>query len=87
METIQKGLLKIAVISNIGVNLKTMVYINSSIVEEQIADNPFDPLKDKPQTYTDDGTNCDTDNEWTFVDGDPYITHQRNGQLKMEMGV
>ena len=27
-------------------------------------------LKDKPQTYTTDGTNADTDNEWTFVDGD-----------------
>ena len=49
-------------------------------------DNPFDPLKDKPQTYTDDGTNADTDNEWTFVDGDlRYITHQGdNSRWKWE---
>ena len=50
-------------------------------------DNPFDALKEKPQTYTDDGTNADSDNEWTFVDGDPaYITHQRadNSRFKWE---
>ena len=34
-------------------------------------DNPFDALSEKPQTYTEDGTWADTDQEWTFVDGDP----------------
>ena len=50
-------------------------------------DNPFDALKDKPSTYSLDGTNADSDNEWTFVDGDPaYITHQRadNSRWKWE---
>ena len=44
-------------------------------------------LKEKPSTYTLDGTNADSDNEWTFVDGDPaYITHQRadNSRWKWE---
>ena len=41
-------------------------------------DNPFTALKVVPDTYTDDGTWPDSDNEWTFVDGDPaYISHQR----------
>ena len=44
--------------------------------------NPFDALTTKPQTYTTDGTNCDKDNEWTFVveastNGTGRITHQR----------
>ena len=50
-------------------------------------DNPFDALKVKPQSYTEDGTNADSDQEWTFVDGDPaYITHQRsdNSRWKWE---
>ena len=50
-------------------------------------DNPFDALKQKPQTYSLDGTNADADQEWTFVDGDPaYITHQRsdNSRWKWE---
>ena len=50
-------------------------------------DNPFDALKEKPSTYTLDGTNADSDNEWTFVDGDPaYITHQSsdNSRWKWE---
>ena len=41
-------------------------------------DNPFTALKVVPDTYTEDGTWPDSDNEWTFVDGDPaYIAHQR----------
>jgi len=50
-------------------------------------DNPFDALKVKPQSYTTDGTIADSDQEWTFVDGDPaYITHQRsdNSRWKWE---
>ena len=44
--------------------------------------NPFDALTTKPQSYTTDGTNCDKDNEWTFVveastNGTGRITHQR----------
>ena len=50
-------------------------------------ENPFEALETLPQTYTDDGVNADTDNEWTFVNwysGDENaggvsgrITHQR----------
>ena len=50
-------------------------------------DNPFDALRETPQTYTEDGTWADSDQEWTFVDGDPaYITHQRsdNSRFKWE---
>ena len=77
-----------AVISNIGVALEN--YAIHKLVDSGRAiwpDNPFDALKDKPSTYTTDGTNADSDNEWTFVDGDPaYITHQRadNSRWKWE---
>ena len=50
-------------------------------------DNPFDALKVLPQTYSDDGEWPNTDNEWTFVDGDPaYVSHQRsdNSRWKWE---
>ena len=50
-------------------------------------ENPFEALETVPQTYTTDGDNADTDNEWTFVNfysGDENsggisgrITHQR----------
>ena len=49
-------------------------------------ENPFEALVTLPQTYTDDGNNCDTDNEWTFVnfytaddnaEVSGRITHQR----------
>ena len=73
-----------AVISNISVALEN--YGVHKLIDSGRAiwpDNPFDALKDKPQTYTDDGTNADTDNEWTFVDGDPaYITHQRSDNTR-----
>ena len=48
--------------------------------------NPFDALETVPQTYTKDGNNADTDNEWTFVnfytpddnaEVSGRITHQR----------
>jgi len=77
-----------AVISNIGVALEN--YAIHKLVSSGRGiwpDNPFDALKDKPSTYTNDGTNADSDNEWTFVDGDPaYITHQRadNSRWKWE---
>mgnify|MGYP001263795775 FL=1 len=90
LETIQKAeeAAEDAVISNIGVALEN--YGVHKLIDSGRAiwpDNPFDALKDKPQTYTDDGTNADTDNEWTFGDGDPaYITHQRsdNSRWKWE---
>ena len=90
LETIQKAeeASEDAVISNIGVALEN--YGVHKLIDSGRAiwpDNPFEALKDKPQTYTDDGTNADTDNEWTFVDGDPaYITHQRsdNSRWKWE---
>ena len=73
-----------AVISNIGVALEN--YGVHKLIDAGRAiwpDNPFDALKEKPQTYTDDGTNADMDNEWTFVDGDPaYITHQRSDNTR-----
>jgi len=77
-----------AVISNIGVALEN--YAIHKLVDSGRAiwpDNPFDALKEKPSTYSLDGTNADSDNEWTFVDGDPaYITHQRadNSRWKWE---
>ena len=90
LETIQKAeeAAEDAVISNIGVALENYgVHKHIDSGRAIWPDNPFDALKDKPQTYTDDGTNADTDNEWTFVDGDPaYITHQRsdNSRWKWE---
>ena len=67
-----------AVISNIGVALEN--YAIHKLVKSGRGiwpDNPFDALKEKPQSYTNDGTNADSDNEWTFVVGTPsYITHQ-----------
>tara|TARA_E500000318_G_scaffold84618_1_gene80456 strand:+ start:163 stop:606 length:444 start_codon:yes stop_codon:yes gene_type:complete len=48
-------------------------------------DNPFDALSEQPQTYTQDGTWADADQEWTFVDGDPaYITHQRSDNTRFK---
>ena len=48
-------------------------------------DNPFDALSEQPQTYTEDGTWADSDQEWTFVDGDPaYITHQRSDNTRFK---
>ena len=48
-------------------------------------DNPFDALSETPQTYTEDGTWADADQEWTFVDGDPaYITHQRSDNTRFK---
>ena len=48
-------------------------------------DNPFDALSEQPQTYTQDGTWADSDQEWTFVDGDPaYITHQRSDNTRFK---
>ena len=86
LETIQKAeeAAEDAVISNISVALEN--YGVHKLIDSGRAiwpDNPFDALKDKPQTYT-TWTNADTDKEWTFVDGDPaYITHQRSDN-KME---
>ena len=86
LETIEKAeeASEDAVISNISVALEN--YAVHKLIDSGRAiwpDNPFDALKDKPQTYTDDGTNADTDNEWTFVDGDPaYITHQRSDNTR-----
>jgi len=75
-----------AVISNIGVALEN--YSIHKLVKSGRGiwpDNPFDALKDKPQTYTDDGTIADADQEWTFVDGDPaYITHQRSSNKRFK---
>ena len=75
-----------AVISNIGVALEN--YSIHKLVKSGRGiwpDNPFDALKDKPQTYTDDGTVADSDQEWTFVEGEPsYITHQRSSNKRFK---
>jgi len=47
--------------------------------------NPFLALKVVPQTYSDDGAWANSDNEWTFVDGEPaYITHQRSDNTRFK---
>ena len=51
--------------------------------------NPFDALTTKPQSYTTDGTNCDKDNEWTFVveastNGTGRVTHQRADNTRFQ---
>ena len=77
-----------AVISNVEAALENHA-IHTLISDGRAIwpDNPFDALKQAPQSYTDDGTNADSDQEWTFVDGNPaYITHQRsdNSRFKWE---
>ena len=53
-------------------------------------ENPFEALVTLPQTYTDDGDNCDTDNEWTFVEDASdgtytgYISHQRADNTRFQ---
>jgi prepilin-type N-terminal cleavage/methylation domain-containing protein len=77
-----------AVITNIEAALEN--YAIHKLIDSGRAiwpDNPFDALKQVPQSYTEDGTNADSDQEWTFVDSDPaYITHQRsdNSRFKWE---
>ena len=70
LETIEKSeeAAEDAVINKIMVALEN--YAQNKILTEgrrYWPDNPFDALVTKPQTYTLDGTACDTDNEWTFV--------------------
>jgi hypothetical protein len=45
-------------------------------------ENPFEALVTLPQTYTDDGTNADADNEWTFVN---YYTADANAEISGEV--
>ena len=86
LETIQKSEVasEDAVVNNIVVALENFAQ-NKMLSEGRRywPTNPFDALATKPQSYSLDGTPCDTDNEWTFVDdgGDGaftgYISHQR----------
>ena len=73
-----------AVISNIDAALEN--YAVHKLIEDgrrKWPDNPFDALKVAPQSYTQDGTWADSDQEWTFVDGDPaYISHQRSDNTR-----
>ena len=89
LETIEKSEVAAedAVVNNIMVALEN--YAQNKMLTEgrrYWPDNPFDALTTKPQTYTLDGTPCDTDNEWTFVnfytadetaEVSGRITHQR----------
>ena len=63
-------------------------YAHERFIEDGVLewpDNPFEALSEKPQTYTEDGTWADSDQEWTFVDGDPaYITHQRSDNTRFK---
>ena len=45
-------------------------------------ENPFESLVTLPQTYTADGTNADTDNEWTFVN---RYTADENAEISGEI--
>ena len=45
-------------------------------------ENPFESLVTLPQTYTTDGTNADTDNEWTFVN---RYTADQNAEISGEI--
>ena len=86
LETIEKSEVAAedAVVNNIMVALEN--YAQNKMLTEgrrYWPTNPFDALVTKPQTYTLDGTPCDTDNEWTFVEDASdgtftgYISHQR----------
>ena len=45
-------------------------------------ENPFESLVTLPQTYTTDGNNADTDNEWTFVN---RYTADENAEISGEI--
>ena len=45
-------------------------------------ENPFESLVTLPQTYTTDGNNADTDNEWTFVN---RYTADQNAEISGEI--
>ena len=67
-----------AVISAIRAGLKQ--YANNALVDGGRAtwpNNPFDALSEKPAGYSTDNDVADTDNEWTFVEDEGLITHQR----------
>ena len=92
LETIQKSEISSedAVIDRICVALEN--YAQHKMLTEgrrYWPDNPFDALVTKPQTYTLDGTPCDTDNEWTFVEEASdtytgYISHQRADNTRFQ---
>ena len=89
LETIEKSEVasEDAVVNNIMVALEN--YAQNKMLTEgrrYWPDNPFDALVTKPQTYSPEGTPCDEDNEWTFVnfytpddnsEVSGRITHQR----------
>ena len=86
LETIQKSEIasEDAVVNNIVVALEN--YAQNKMLSEgrrYWPTNPFDALVTKPQSYSLDGTPCDEDNEWTFVEDESdgtatgYISHQR----------
>jgi len=77
-----------AVISSIRAGLKQVA--NNSLLTEGRSTwprNPFNALSEKPAGYTTDGTDADTDGEWTYVnngDGTGKITHQRADNSRFE---
>ena len=92
LETIQKSEIAAqdAIIGKITVALEN--YAQHQMITEGRRvwpSNPFEALDTTPQSYTEDGTASDTDNEWTFVEeaaGDytGRITHQRADNTRWE---
>ena len=78
-----------AVISSIRAGLKQAA--NNALLTEGRSTwprNPFNALSEKPAGYTTDGTDADTDGEWTFVNNDlssGRITHQRADNSRFEL--
>ena len=81
LETIEKSEVasEDAIIDRICVALEN--YAQHKLVTEgrrYWPENPFEALVTLPQTYTDDGDDCDTDNEWTFVN---FYTADDNAEI------
>ena len=81
LETIQKSEIasEDAVIDKICVALEN--YAQHKMLTEgrrYWPENPFEALVTLPQTYTTDGNNADTDNEWTFVN---FYTADENAEV------
>ena len=67
-----------AVIGSIRAGLET--YATEQLMDNgrrSWPDNPWDGLDTKPNGYTTDVTDADTDGEWTFNTTTSQVTHQR----------
>ena len=85
LETIEKSEIAAedAVIAKICVALEN--YAQHKMLTEgrrYWPENPFEALVTLPQTYSDDGANANTDNEWTFVN---YYTADEVSEISGEI--